>query len=109
MVSGRGPDSFDASGLVYYCLKMAGSGLQGLTAAQYAAVEDWQKISDINSLQAGDLVFFYGNKEGKVQHVGIALDGDTMIDASSASGKVVERSYRTSYWETHFAWDRRPF
>lgn len=109
VVGGRGPDSFDSSGLVYYCLQMAGSDRQRLTSAKYAAVDDWQKITDMDSLQAGDLVFFYGNEGDQVQHVGIVLDGDTMIDASSANGKVVERSYRTSYWEKHFAWARRPW
>lgn len=109
VVGGRGPDSFDSSGLVYYCLQMAGSERQRLSAAKYAAVDEWTKITDMDSLQAGDLVFFYGNEEEQVQHVGIVLDGSTMIDASSANGKVVERSYRTSYWEAHFAWGRRPW
>lgn len=103
-----GPDSFDCSGLVYYCLKQAGSNRRRLNAAGYSTVSDWEKIS-FSKLKKGDLVFFYNNTKTKVGHVGIYLGGGEMIDASSSNGKVVRRSVSTNYWKTHFVCGRRPW
>ena len=55
ILGNTGPKSFDCSGLVYYCLKQAGSNRRRLTAAGYSQVDDWEKISDINKLKKGDL------------------------------------------------------
>jgi cell wall-associated NlpC family hydrolase len=103
-----GPDSFDCSGLVYYCLKTAGSNRRRLTAAGYSQVSDWEKIS-FSGMKRGDLVFFYNDAKTKVGHVGIYLGGGEMIDASSGNGKVVRRSASTSYWKSHFVCARRPW
>ncbi len=105
----RGPDTFDCSGLVYYCLKMAGSNRNRLTAAGYSNVSDWEKITDINKLKAGDLILFYSDNFSKVGHVGIIISSSLMIDASSSNGKVVKREYKTSYWKKHFVCGRRPW
>ncbi|MEG1548386.1 MAG: peptidoglycan-binding protein [Clostridia bacterium] len=104
-----GPNSFDCSGLVYYCLKQAGSNRTRYNAAGYSRVSDWDKLSDINKLKKGDLIFFYDDAFTKVGHVGIVISGSTMIDASSGNGKVVRRSYLTPYWKKHFVCGRRPW
>jgi len=104
-----GPDSFDSSGLVYYCLKMAGSDRPQLAVTKYAAVEDWEKVDDIDRLETGDLIFFYGPDNSDILHAGIVLDNTYMIDASSSANKVLKREYKTAYWETHFAYGRRPW
>jgi cell wall-associated NlpC family hydrolase len=104
-----GPSSFDCSGLVYYCLKQAGSNRRRLSAAGYSQVSDWEKISSINSLKKGDLIFFYNDGFSKVGHVGIVVSSGMMIDASSANGKVVKRSFSTTYWKKHFVCGRRPW
>lgn len=105
-----GPDKFDCSGLVYYCLKQAGSNRNRLNAAGYSQVSDWEKITNINNLKKGDLIFFYSNDFSKVGHVGIVINNSgEMIDASSANGKVVRRSYLTTYWKKHFVCGRRPW
>ncbi len=110
-VSGnRGPNSFDCSGLVYYCLNQAGSNRRRLNAAGYSAVSDWEKISDINDLKKGDLIFFYNDGFTKVGHVGIVVSSSgIMIDASSSNGKVVRRTYLSNYWKKHFVCGRRPW
>ncbi len=105
----RGPDTFDCSGFVYYCLKAAGSNRNRLTAAGYSGVSDWEKKTDINKLKKGDLIFFYDDGFTKVGHVGIILDSTYMIDASSGNGKVVKRTYKSSYWEKHFVCARTPW
>lgn len=104
-----GPSTFDCSGLVYYCLKQAGSNRRRLTAAGYSQVSDWEKITSMSKLKKGDLVFFYNNSFSKVGHVGIVVSSGMMIDASSSEGKVVRRSFTTSYWKKHFVCGRRPW
>jgi cell wall-associated NlpC family hydrolase len=40
-----------------------------------------KSVKDITEANPGDLIFF-DNKEGRINHVGIALDGDRIIHAS---------------------------
>lgn len=105
----EGPNSFDCSGLVYYCLREAGSNRRRYNAAGYSQVSDWEKITSMSDLEKGDLIFFYNDAKTKVGHVGIYIGGGTMIDASSSNGKVVRRSCTTSYWRNHFVCGRRPW
>lgn len=105
----EGPDSFDCSGLVYYCLKQAGSSRGRYNAAGYSQVSDWEKISSMNDLEKGDLIFFWNSAKTKVGHVGIYIGSGMMIDASSSNGKVVKRSCTTSYWKKMFVCARRPW
>ncbi len=109
ILGNEGPNSFDCSGLVSYCLKEAGSNRRRLNAAGYSKVSDWQKITSYSDLKKGDLIFFYNDGKTKVGHVGIYIGGGEMVDASSANGKVVRRSATTSYWKSHFVCARRPW
>ena len=109
ILGNTGPKSFDCSGLVYYCLKQAGSNRRRLTAAGYSQVDDWEKISDINKLKKGDLICFYSDNYSKIGHIGIVISSSMMIDASSSNGKVVRREYKTTYWKKHFDRGRRPW
>jgi len=103
-----GPNSFDCSGLVYYCLQQAGSSRGRYNAAGYSQVEDWEKITSMDDLQIGDILFFHTN--GKtVGHTGIYIGNGEMIDASSSNGQVVQRSCFTSFWENNFVVARRPW
>jgi len=103
-----GPNSFDCSGLVYYCLQQAGSSRGRYNAAGYSQVEDWEKIASMDDLQIGDILFFHTN--GKtVGHTGIYIGNGEMIDASSSNGQVVQRSCFTSFWENNFVVARRPW
>ncbi len=105
----EGPDSFDCSGLVYYCLKKAGSSRGRYNAAGYSQVSDWEKISSMNDLEKGDLLFFWNNAKSKVGHVGIYIGSGMMVDASSSNGKVVKRASNTAYWKKMFVCARRPW
>lgn len=109
ILGNRGPSSFDCSGLVYYCLNQAGSNRRRLSAAGYSQVSDWEKITDIDDLKKGDLIFFYSDDFSKVGHVGIIINSSEMIDASSSNGEVVRRKYKTNYWRKHFYCGRRPW
>ena len=103
-----GPDSFDCSGLVVYCLRQANVYTRRLNAAGLSKTTSWKKISDIDNLQRGDLIFFKSDDSSTVGHVGIYIGGGEMIDASSANGKVVRRGAKTSYWRRNFVVGRRP-
>ena len=93
--AGKGPDKFDCSGFVYYCLNQAGVRQSYLTSAAWHKVTKYQKISSLSDLKRGDIIVFKG-------HVAIALGDGTMIHAGSSEGKVYISSYNTKYWKNCF-------
>ncbi len=97
----KGPNTFDCSGFVYYCLNKAGVKQGYLTSKGWASSRRFQKITSTSKLKRGDILVFSGDSAG---HVGIYLGNGRMIDASSSNGKVVKRSglWRGSYWSSHF-------
>lgn len=103
-----GPDSFDCSGLVYYCLRQVNVYTRRLNAAGLSKTTSWTKVSSLSNVKAGDLLFFKSDDSSTVGHVGIYIGGGEMIDASSANGKVVRRSAKTAYWRRNFVVARRP-
>ncbi len=103
-----GPDSFDCSGLVYYCLRQVNVYTRRLNASGLSKTSSWTKVSSLGSVKAGDLLFFKSDDSSRVGHVGIYIGGGEMIDASSANGKVVRRSAKSSYWRRNFVVARRP-
>ena len=108
VLGGRGPNRFDCSGLVYWCLRQAGVGGNRLNAAGYSNVSSWTKITSISSLKRGDILFFRSDTNKNVNHTGIYIGGGTMIDASSGNGKVVQRAL-SNYWKRNFVCARRPW
>ncbi len=90
----KGPNSFDCSGFVYWCLNQAGVRQSYITSSGWRSVGKYTKITNFNNLQAGDIVVVSG-------HVGIVAGGGTVIDASSSNGKVVHRSL-SSWWRNNF-------
>lgn len=103
----EGPNSYDCSGLVYYCLTQNGIQIGRYSAANYAKVTDWKKITDMSDLRRGDLIFYHDDDSSGVSHVGICLGDGTMIDASSNKSQIVHRAYDTSYWRRNFVCGRR--
>lgn len=94
----KGPNSFDCSGFVYWCLNQVGVNQSYLTSSGWRNAGRYTKISNFNDIQAGDIVVVRG-------HVGIAAGGGTVIDASSSNGRVVHRSL-SQWWANNFicAW-----
>ena len=103
-----GPDSFDCSGLVYYCLKNAGVDIGRLNAAGYAAYEQWDRIGSISDLEPGDLMFFYNDAHTRISHVGVYIGNNQLLHASSSAGSVVVSNIG-NWHRSHFAWGRRVF
>lgn len=90
----KGPNSFDCSGFVYWCLNQVGVKQSYLTSSGWRNVGKYTKITSFDSLQPGDIVVVKG-------HVGIVGYGGTVIDASSSNGKVVHRGL-SSWWRNNF-------
>ncbi len=88
-----GPVSFDCSGFTRYVYQALGKSLPRTAAAQYSATKR-------TAPGAGDLVFF--THGSGIQHVGIAVDGGTMINANSYYGRVVKESFRDGYWGSRY-------
>jgi peptidoglycan hydrolase-like protein with peptidoglycan-binding domain len=104
----KGPDTFDCSGFVWYCLKQAGVSTTRLNAAGYSKKSSWKEITKLSACQRGDILFFKSDNSKSVSHTGIYLGNGTMIDASSGNGKVVKRSL-SAYWKRNFVNARRPW
>ncbi len=104
----KGPNTFDCSGFVYYCLKQAGVSTIRMNAAGFSKVSRWKNISKISDLEKGDILFFKSDSSSSVSHCGIYIGSGMMIDASSANGKVVKRAV-SNYWKRNFVNARRPW
>ncbi len=87
--SAEGPDSFDCSGFIYYCLNKAGYSVSRTTANNYSKNESWAYIPR-DQLQPGDLMFYVSDSNpDTIGHVGIYLGNGYHIHASSTYGCVV--------------------
>ena len=93
----KGPNSFDCSGFVYWCLNQAGVATSYMTSSGWRNPGRFKKVS-MGELQPGDIVVVRG-------HVGIYAGGGSVIDASSSNGRVVHRSL-SGWWANNFitAW-----
>lgn len=95
-----GPDQFDCSGFVYWCLNKAGVKVSYMSSYKWRTTNLFPRISSFSEVKAGDiLVFKMDDYKG---HVAIAIGNGLMIDASSTTGRVVCRSCNTSYWKRVF-------
>lgn len=90
----KGPNSFDCSGFVYWCLKQIGVNQSYLTSYQWRTVGKYKKVNSISDLKKGDIIVVYG-------HVGIAAGNNMVYDASSSSGKIVYRELG-DWWKRNF-------
>lgn len=90
----KGPNAFDCSGFVYWCLNNAGVNQSYLTSSGWRGVGRYTRVNSFSELQAGDIIVVRG-------HVGICAGGGTVIDASSSNGRVVTRSL-SGWWQNNF-------
>lgn len=96
----KGPDAFDCSGFVYWCLNKAGVQQSYMTSYMWRSTSRYPRIGSMSSIKAGDVIVFkMGAYSG---HVAIAVGNGMMIDASSREGKVVYRTYNSAYWRSVF-------
>lgn len=104
-----GPNSFDCSGLVYYCFLEAAEIELPRTAKEIGYDETYEKIESIDNLEMGDIVCFNtnGGDSDLSDHVGIYLGDHEFIHASSSQGKVIISPLNEGYYNETFSWARR--
>ncbi len=102
-----GPNSYDCSGFVYYCLKNSGVATGRLSSAGYSTVSGWQSISDMGSLAVGDLIYFKSDKSSVVSHIGIYIGGGSMIHCAPSSNGVSISSISSGYYNRNFLGAKR--
>lgn len=98
-----GPDEFDNSGFVYYCLKQ-----NGITAPRKTG--DLAKAGTAvgkDELQAGDVVFFYNDTPEIAQYTGIYLGGGRFIACSNEEKPVIVQDMTLKYFTDHYVTARR--
>ena len=106
----EGPDFFDCSGFIYYCLKQAGYDLDRATADTYSRNKKWEYV-DKNDLQPGDLMFYYSDDKSDgdhVGHIGIYLGNGYHIHASSDYGCIIICGVQ-GWYKSALAFGRRVF
>lgn len=99
----KGPDKFDCSGFVYWCLNQVGVKQSYMTSIAWRSCTKYQRITSMKDIQRGDVLVFKGSSMSS-GHVGIYLGDGEMIDASSGKGKVriTDSVLSGSYWKEHF-------
>jgi peptidoglycan hydrolase-like protein with peptidoglycan-binding domain len=102
----NGPAAFDADGFVCYVLRYMGALSANMDAATLSGMENWEKITNMNTLTRGDILFFTFDT-GIIQ-AGISLGDGQFIHASAARGGVVI-SRLTGQYQDHFCFARRVF
>ena len=107
--SEEGPNAFDCSGLVYFCLKTCGVHTSRYSSSGFSRVDKWKNITSIGDLRPGDLVFFKSDSDPGVNHTGIYIGSNHFIHASFSSGKVVRSNITGAYWVRNFVNGRRVF
>ena len=85
------PWGADCSGLVQTVFRMHGLQLPR-DAWQQAEVPEWSTPAGLEELRAADLLFFSDRDDGRITHVGVAVDATRMVHlALGRGGYAVER------------------
>lgn len=107
----KGPNTFDCSGFVYWCLNQAGVKTSYMTSIMWRTSTKFQRITSMSDLKRGDILVFSGSTSSS-GHVGIYLGDGKMIDAGSTAGQVrLSTTVLKSggYWTKHFLMAYRVF
>lgn len=100
---GNGPDTFDTSGLVYYCCKQAGISVPRTTDKQASRGTEVAK----KDLEPGDVVFFWTSNPDAVEYQGIYIGGGKFIAARNPEKPVSELDLNWEYFEERYLFARR--
>lgn len=90
----HGPDTFDCSGFVYWCLNQVGVNVNYMTTYNWRFCTQFDRVEKFEDLIPGDLIVING-------HMGIVGENETVIDASASNGKVVHRDL-DDWWRDRF-------
>ena len=88
--AGSSPSGFDCSGFVKYCfLNYYGVYLPHSAHSQSQLGTE----VDASQIAVGDIVCFDYDGDGRIDHSGIYIGGDTVVHASSSKGQVVASTF----------------
>lgn len=106
---GANTNGFDCSGLTEYAWYQATGKSIGSTTVPQSSFPG-QRITDMNQLQPGDLMFFSSDgTQAGIHHVALAHSPGTMIHAPRTGDVVkVERYAGNSYYTGEFVYGIRP-
>lgn len=98
-----GPDSFDASGLIYYCFKE-----QGITVPRRTSglAGHGTEVSQ-QELLPGDVVFFWSDTPGTVSYAAIYVGNGQCVACLNSSKNTYTFKLSGSYFQEHFVFARR--
>ena len=102
----QGPDAFDCSGFVKYCMESVGCPTANCSRDQ-SKDDRYEKITDLSEIERGDMLFFDTTGNGSVDHAAIYVGNGEFIEASKKAGKVRFNSF-TEWYEQRFICARRP-
>lgn len=109
VLGGKGPDKFDCSGFVYYCLKPLGKMTRYYNSAGMGQIDSWPNVYGKENLQPGDLLFYKSEgSDTRITHVAIWLGNNKLIHASASAGCVCITSWG-SWSDRNFLYGKRVF
>ena len=93
-----GPNTFDCSGLIYFCAREAANKQLPRTAK---ALYSYCRIVKDSDKEIGDLLFFKTTASGNISHVGIYIGNSQFISAISDGPNtgVIISSLKQDYWK----------
>ena len=100
---GSGPDTFDTSGLVYYCHQENGIDLPRAFGRQ---AESGRKVSR-EDLLPGDVLFFWTTDPEKAQYVGVYVGDGKFVAARNSEKPVSLMDLNSAYFSERFLFARR--
>ena len=98
-----GPNSFDNSGLIYYCFTEKGVSVPRFTRDMYQG----GTAVDQNDLQPGDVLFFWMENEGTAEYAGIYLGEDEFVAANNPDDPTSIQNLSWPYFNQRFVGARR--
>ncbi len=109
ILGAKGPKAYDCSGFTSRVFREFGIELPRPAYGQGYTNSVGQKITKINDLRVGDLVFFNTNPNDgdKCDHVGIFIGEGRFVHASFAEGQIIISDIYKYYWKDIFSWGRR--
>jgi hypothetical protein len=108
---------FDCSGLSWWTMKAATKSWDNMPPRPYAGWRLPERTSydmasarprlDWKEIRAGDLLFYDGDRDGRVDHVDVYIGEGWAIDSSSGQGGVTIMWVGDGWYRDHFKWGRR--
>ncbi len=96
-----GPDSFDCSGLIYYCAR---ESIQVQLPRTAKAIYNYVRIIPDEKREIGDLMFFKTTSSSTISHIGVYIGNNQFISAISDgqnTGTIVS-SLAQDYWKGRY-------